>query len=384
MELQGLTYASTLHVLSKRLISEVGAPAADLLGTLCHRQIGANDAKQYKNFRNGKYWFFCPLGRRATGKKAQSKNYRPLQDQCGWTTKTALHSLVHKLKGKNKDRKVYVELHNWNENNNDKTSWYHVPENIIRRGFFIKQEDGRTKLVVRQQDSVYFSTLDVAQHGTIPRAIVKNIILREFHLVGRKRQDTFTLAFNRNAIARETGLPLSTVSDAFRYFATAEVKTLATTDGGKSYRLLVPNPITDDILKSRGKGRKTVCAVIGIEGSYSSNPFPMTIVKFPDNGLRELTAKSLAQVAALRPEKPKKPKKVHKRRRGKQPVVCDDILLMHGTKRDDEFEKEWAKEIKSQGGIRKVKAAHRLNDAVLFQELKRSGNLARLCPSFNP
>jgi len=339
----------TLQSIPIRYITKVGAEKAYVQAKLCHLQLQATTVI------GGKRWFNCPVGRRSKGKEDKSW-YRPLEDLFPWRTSQQIHKMIvspattksttHKRSTRRDtslEKAGYIEVfRGLNTDNWNKTLRYSVPDKVILQGFMIVTDDNGKRKLKAKKDSVWCFNEDVERLGSVSRAIVHNIVEREFHLLGRNREDTIYLQFNRNAIARETGLPLSTVSDIFKEFE--QDKILSTYDNGKTHLLLVKNRITDDLLKGRGEGRKKVATVAAIVGTSARNPCPMFIPKFPDNGLRAMVAAVEKQMQErLQP----KPKKVRTRRRGKKVVPFknpDDVLARPYTKENIAYWKEFADE----------------------------------------
>ena len=232
-----------LHLIPKRFIEELGATDGYVLSKLCHLQSKATFVK------DGRKWFVCPLGRRATTKEA-SKTYQPLSDYFPWLGFKALHKIVQKL-----EEKKYITIgRGFNKWKKDRTLWYSVSKASMKKWYY-------------KENRVFFNPADAKAFKNVSRAIVLNILYREFHLEGRPDNEYLTIS--RNKIATETGLALSSVSNIISHFE--QIKLLQGFKEIGRYKLM----LKDNPCNMRGRGARPKIGKLGepIESTAcESNP----------------------------------------------------------------------------------------------------------------
>ncbi len=233
----------------KTFIKQLGLSAneAYVLETLCFQQTKATTVK------NGKKWFIRPLARQWGQKGDRHKWYRPMEDDITWLCPQQVHKIIaspaQSKRVKSKQRKdnslekrglIEIDRNFQTEEWKNKygTLAYHVPDNIMEMYSNAKK---RSTLFFRRKDAV--------ELGSVERAVVANILYRVFKTNPLGDDEDWAGKINSHAIATATGFNVRAIRDIIKFFVSKEL--LATSDGGKTHRLNVPNPWKGKRSKSR-------------------------------------------------------------------------------------------------------------------------------------
>ena len=307
-----------LYRVVREHVSRVGGNAAAVLRHLAYLVEHTNIPPIM-----GKRWWWCTLARGPV----KRYTHQPLSDSFPWLTPKALHNIVRKLKNA---RLIEIGPRGMNRLNLDKTSWYHVSDDVIQT-FKVDKIAGRRSSGVHDRNPRYFNPDEASKLG-INCALVLNVLYRSFAVQLRKTSAKH-LELNASAIGQELGLPPQTVRDSIRKLVSQRY--LSTYSGGKVHALLVEIPANIEKLPSRG--RKHV-ARLGLPVEYISSEQLAMITSAlqagnsrrpnkdaaPGTGLAELTKGVNEQMAELmKAKKLKKQQKLEhkgkKRRKGRKP-----------------------------------------------------------------
>jgi hypothetical protein len=274
----------------KRFLKLLGSNAAYVLAKLCWRQQAANNKDDPKVTRDKKQWFFPTL--------EEMHTWFP------WLSTTALYSIINTL-----EKRKFIEVgrgYNRMRSKSDHTLWYHVPKKYVEQWQYRKDEQ-------------FFFATDLCRfkRNHVAKAIVLSLFCRELHLIGKGEQISINLP--RNKFAKETGLPLSSISDMIREFIA--MKLIA--GSGEYYSLLIDNPFAKTGLKARGEFRKKLCHVTAVEASCFSNPHAVAITSQPGSKLPALVAAVALDMEHRAKVKTEKLRRKRKRGKGKRIKVDD-------------------------------------------------------------